>query len=145
MQKVALVLSMSLPAILAQLTSIAMQYIDAGMVGSLGAAATGAIGLVSSTTWLMNGMWWHVIRFFRTGSHCGAGRKSEAQMCAPGIKILFAAVSCDVFLHQHRRGLPVFRELMSNPGGCSRYFSFIMCLLCKIRKAVRAMMHAAEI
>ena len=31
-EKIRLVLSMSLPAILAQLTSIAMQYIDAGMV-----------------------------------------------------------------------------------------------------------------
>ena len=35
-EKVRLVLSLSLPAILAQLTTIAMQYIDAGMVGSLG-------------------------------------------------------------------------------------------------------------
>ena len=39
-EKVRLVLSLSLPAILAQLTTIAMQYIDAGMVGSLGAEAT---------------------------------------------------------------------------------------------------------
>ena len=53
--KVRLVLSLSLPAILAQLTSIAMQYIDAGMVGSLGAGATAAIGLVSSSTWLIGG------------------------------------------------------------------------------------------
>ena len=53
--KVRLVLRMSLPAILAQFTSIAMQYIDAGMVGSLGAAATASIGLVSSTTWLIGG------------------------------------------------------------------------------------------
>lgn len=55
-RKAALVLTMSFPAIMAQLTSIAMQYIDSAMVGSLGAAATGAIGLVSSTTWLMGGM-----------------------------------------------------------------------------------------
>ena len=50
-----IVLRMSLPAILAQLTSIAMQYIDAGMVGSLGANATAAIGLVASSTWLIGG------------------------------------------------------------------------------------------
>ena len=54
-QKVRLILSLSLPAILAQLTSIAMQYIDAAMVGSLGAAATASIGLVSSSTWLIGG------------------------------------------------------------------------------------------
>ena len=53
--KVRLVLSLSLPAILAQLTAIAMQYIDAGMVGSLGAGATASIGLVSSSTWLIGG------------------------------------------------------------------------------------------
>ncbi|MCR5691752.1 MAG: MATE family efflux transporter, partial [Eubacterium sp.] len=34
------IMHLSLPAILAQLTSIAMQYIDAAMVGSLGASAT---------------------------------------------------------------------------------------------------------
>ena len=55
-EKIRLVLRMSLPAILAQLTSIAMQYIDAGMVGSLGANATGAIGLVTSSTWLIGGV-----------------------------------------------------------------------------------------
>lgn len=55
-EQIRLVLSLSMPAILAQLTSIAMQYIDAGMVGSLGANATGAIGLVASSTWLMGGM-----------------------------------------------------------------------------------------
>ena len=54
--KTRLVLSMSVPAILAELTSIAMQYIDAAMVGSLGANATGAIGLVSSSTWLVSGL-----------------------------------------------------------------------------------------
>lgn len=54
-EQIRLVLCLSLPAILAQLTSIAMQYIDAGMVGSMGANATAAIGLVSSTTWLVGG------------------------------------------------------------------------------------------
>ena len=54
-EKIRLVLSMSLPAILAQMTSIAMEYIDAGMVGSLGAGATAAIGLVSSSVWLVGG------------------------------------------------------------------------------------------
>ncbi len=54
-EELGIVLRMSLPAILAQLTSIAMQYIDAGMVGSLGANATAAIGLVASSTWLIGG------------------------------------------------------------------------------------------
>lgn len=54
-EQIRLVLCLSLPAILAQLTSIAMQYIDAGMVGNMGANATAAIGLVSTSTWLVGG------------------------------------------------------------------------------------------
>ncbi len=37
---------LSLPAILTQITTIAMQYIDSAMVGALGANASAAIGLV---------------------------------------------------------------------------------------------------
>ena len=54
-EQIWLVLSLSVPAILAQITSIAMQYIDAGMVGNMGAEATAAIGLVSTSTWLVGG------------------------------------------------------------------------------------------
>ena len=47
---------LSLPAILTQITTIAMQYIDSAMVGRLGANASAAIGIVASSTWLMNGV-----------------------------------------------------------------------------------------
>lgn len=47
---------LSVPGILAQISEIAMQYIDAAMVGSLGAAASASIGLVSSSTWLVGGL-----------------------------------------------------------------------------------------
>lgn len=47
---------LSMPAIIAQLSSIAMQYVDASMVGRLGANAAAAIGLVSTTTWLFWGI-----------------------------------------------------------------------------------------
>ena len=46
---------LSVPAILTQITSIVMQYIDSAMVGRLGPGASAAIGLVASSTWLMNG------------------------------------------------------------------------------------------
>ncbi len=55
-QEASLILKLSLPAILAQISSIIMQYIDASMVGHLGANASAAIGLVSSTTWLVGGI-----------------------------------------------------------------------------------------
>ena len=50
-QQLRLTAYLSVPAIMAQLSSIAMQYIDASMVGSLGANAAASIGLVSTTTW----------------------------------------------------------------------------------------------
>lgn len=52
-QQMKLVLHLSLPAVMAQITSIILQYIDASMVGRLGAAKSASIGLVSSSTWLL--------------------------------------------------------------------------------------------
>ena len=54
-QQLSLTLKLSIPGIMAQLSSIVMQYIDAAMVGSLGAEASASIGLVSTTTWLFGG------------------------------------------------------------------------------------------
>lgn len=55
-QRLHLTACLSFPAIVAQLSSIAMQYIDASMVGQLGANPAAAIGLVSTTTWLFWGL-----------------------------------------------------------------------------------------
>lgn len=55
-KQIAQVWTLSLPAILTQITTIVMQYIDSAMVGSLGADASAAIGLVSSSTWLLSGV-----------------------------------------------------------------------------------------
>ena len=43
------------PAILAQIASTLLQFIDASMVGSLGAAPSASIGLVSTSIWLIGG------------------------------------------------------------------------------------------
>ena len=55
-QQLNLTVQLSIPSILAQLSSILMQFIDASMVGSLGAEASASIGLVSTTTWLFMGL-----------------------------------------------------------------------------------------
>ena len=55
-QQLRLTVQLSIPAVIAQLSSIVMQYIDASMVGSLGAEASASIGLVSTTTWLFWGL-----------------------------------------------------------------------------------------
>lgn len=51
--KLRLILDLSVPSMLAQITTVLMFFIDAAMVGHLGAAASASIGLVESTTWLM--------------------------------------------------------------------------------------------
>ena len=52
-EKLKLIVSLSIPSILAQITTVMMFFIDASMVGHLGAEASASIGLVESTTWLM--------------------------------------------------------------------------------------------
>ncbi|MBQ9396209.1 MAG: MATE family efflux transporter [Proteobacteria bacterium] len=51
-----LILQLSVPAILAQISSIVMQYIDASMVGHLGSQESASIGLMASSTWLFGGL-----------------------------------------------------------------------------------------
>ena len=55
-EKLRLIVSLSIPSILAQISATVMFFIDAAMVGHLGARATAAIGLVETTTWLMGGL-----------------------------------------------------------------------------------------
>ncbi|MBR1631755.1 MAG: MATE family efflux transporter, partial [Paludibacteraceae bacterium] len=55
-QQIVLTAALSLPAMLAQFSFILMEFIDASMVGHLGKEATGAIGLVGSTTWIFGGL-----------------------------------------------------------------------------------------
>ena len=51
-----LIVSLSIPSILAQISATVMFFIDASMVGHLGAKASAAIGLVETTGWLMGGL-----------------------------------------------------------------------------------------
>ena len=76
-----LVWQLSLPAILTQITTIAMQYIDSAMVGALGADASAAIGLVASSTWLFGGVTTAVSTGFsvQVAHRIGAGKDTEAR------------------------------------------------------------------
>lgn len=51
-----LIVALAIPSILAQVTSVLMFYIDASMVGSLGAGASASIGLVEPATWLFGSL-----------------------------------------------------------------------------------------
>ncbi len=55
-EKLRLIVGLSIPSILAQISSTIMFFIDASMVGHLGARQSAAIGLVESTSWLFGGL-----------------------------------------------------------------------------------------
>ena len=75
------VIALSIPAILAEISSMVMQYIDAAMLGSLGANASASIGLVSTSTWLMGGLCISTATGYSVqAAHLiGAGRESDAR------------------------------------------------------------------
>ena len=80
-QQIMLTLQLSVPAILAQISSIVMQYIDASMVGQLGKEASASIGLVSTSTWLMMGLCRALVVGFSVmvAQRIGAGEDSDAR------------------------------------------------------------------
>ena len=55
-QQMTLVFQLSLPAMLAQIATIVMFFIDAAMVGHLGATEAASVGLVETTFWLFGGL-----------------------------------------------------------------------------------------
>lgn len=55
-EKLHLIVQLSIPSILAQISATVMFFIDYAMVGHLGEKAIASVGLVESTTWLMGGL-----------------------------------------------------------------------------------------
>ena len=54
--KLILIIQLSSPSILAQITSVVMFFIDQAMVGHLGAKASAACGIVETSTWLLGSL-----------------------------------------------------------------------------------------
>ncbi len=75
------VLLLSIPSILEQIVVTAMEYIDAAMVGHIGAEATAAIGIVSSSTWLLHGILVGLYTAFsiQIAQYLGADRQADAR------------------------------------------------------------------
>ncbi|MBQ2550781.1 MAG: polysaccharide biosynthesis C-terminal domain-containing protein [Bacteroidales bacterium] len=80
-QQIKLVSLLSYPAILAQFSSVIMQYIDTAMVGHLGAAAGASIGLVSTCLWLFGGFGMALCSGFsvQVAQYIGARMNSSAR------------------------------------------------------------------
>lgn len=133
-QQIRLVWNLSAPAILAQLSSILMQYIDASMVGRLGADDSASIGLVSTTTWLIGGLCASVGTGFTVQIAHRIGAKEDAKarsvvkhgLCGVLLFSLFFAV-LGVIIHNR---LPVWMggapEICGN---ASKYFLVYACSL----------------
>lgn len=82
--KVRLILAMAFPAMCAQVSQIMMHYIDASMVGALGPKESAAIGLVSSSIWLVGGICLAASAGFtvQVAQSIGAGRFVKARATA---------------------------------------------------------------
>ena len=111
-EQIALVLRLSVPAILSQISTIIMEYIDASMVGSLGASASASIGIVATTTWLIDGLCAAIGIGFTVGiAHkIGAGDDKAARdhVKTGFLTVLtFAAILMGICILIHRQ-LPVW-------------------------------------
>ena len=80
-EQLRLVFGLSYPAIIAQITSVVMQYIDAAMVGQLGAEKAAAIGLMSSSLWLVGGIYsaFSMGYYVQVAHRIGAGEDRKAR------------------------------------------------------------------
>lgn len=79
--RIQLVVRLSIPSIMAQISSIIMQYIDAAMVGRLGANGSASIGLVSTTSWMFGSLAYAMTTGYSVQvAHCiGAGKRERAR------------------------------------------------------------------
>lgn len=111
-EQLLLTLRLSIPGMLAQLSSVIMHYIDASMVESLGAGASASIGLASTTTWLFNGLSSAVVVGFsiQAAHAIGAGEVKKARnlakqsyVLAISFSVIMAVIGCLI-----SGGLPVW-------------------------------------
>lgn len=104
-EQLQLTLLLAVPAILAQLSSVMMQYIDTAMVGHLGANPSASIGLMATSTWIFSGFTMAVASGFsvQVAHLCGAGDFAAARrvlrqglVCSLGISLLFGLLGLGI-------------------------------------------------
>lgn len=130
-QQLQMVVRLSVPAVLAQLSTTVMEYIDAAMVGSLGANASASIGLVSSSIWLLGGLCTAAAAGFsvQVAQYAGAKQREKGRdvfcqslVMAAALGLLLALIGTGI-----SGSLPVWlggkEEIRTD---ASRYF-FILC------------------
>ena len=131
---VSMAIKLSIPAMIAQLSAIIMEYIDAAMVGSLGANASASIGLVATTTWLFFGLCSAVAAGFsvQVAHYIGARRYEEARQLVReslSATLLFSMIlmAIGILLSD---SLPAMLGGNSdiNPGATSYFFIFALSM-----------------
>ena len=100
-QQLRLVGRLSLPAMMSQLSTVMMQYIDSSMLGQLGASQSASIGLMMTSTWLFSDMCFAAVAGFTVlvAQYIGAKQDRTARsimkqgMVIPiGLSMLLAAL-----------------------------------------------------
>ncbi len=111
-EKLGLIVNLSIPSILAQISSTLMFFIDASMVGSLGAKASASVGIVETSTWLFSSltsaasMGFGVQVAHRIGANDFAGARRVMRTGLVTV-LLFTLVLCVIAVAIHGR-LPLW-------------------------------------
>ncbi len=124
-QTAQIVLTLSIPSILQQIVVTAMEYIDAAMVGHIGASATASIGIVSSSTGCCTACWPGCICLFHSGGTVSGCRPAGG---CPGVLRqsmlfnLFVGLAAAAFGIGISRYLPGWLGPTRPAGGCLGLF-----------------------
>ncbi len=111
-QLMLLIGQLSIPGILAQISTIIMEYIDASMVGHLGSSEAASIGLVASSTWLLGCLCYAASTGFTVQiAHAIGGKKNVHARNLVKVGLLFGLVfssllmGLGIFMHDKIPGL----------------------------------------
>ncbi|MBR5230257.1 MAG: MATE family efflux transporter [Firmicutes bacterium] len=82
---------LAFPAVVEQIMLTAVQFVDTAMVGRLGADATAAVGLTTSSVWMFQAVFGSASMGFsvQVAQHLGAGRRERAkQVVAQSLRVV---------------------------------------------------------
>lgn len=95
-QQAYLAVSLSIPAILSQISAILMEYIDASMVGHLGADEAASIGITAPAVWMFTGLCVTLATGFgvQVAHHIGASNHIGARNILRQAIVICSAFGC---------------------------------------------------
>ena len=133
-QKLRLIVLLSVPSMIAQLSSVVMQMIDASMLGHLSTDEAASVGLVSTTIWLFGGFCSAAASGFsvQVAHHVGAGDEAGARhvirqgMVAVGCFAIFMMLIGISIAPSLPHWLDAREEIRS---GATEYLTIVCCAL----------------